>query len=57
MKGKSKNQMKNLHINFNQAASFTCEDIGKSVENTYTLWGELAGGQGIEDNYEHESSN
>ena len=49
--------MKNLHINFNQVASFTCQDIGKPVENTYSLWGELAGDQGIEDDYEHDSSN
>ena len=52
--GAEDNSPKSVH---HRAASFTYDGNGKPVENTYTLWGALAGGPGIEDDYEDDRSN
>ena len=51
--GAEENSPKSVH---HRAASFTYDGNGKPVENTYTLWGALAGGPGIEDDYEDDRS-
>ena len=52
--GAEENSPKSVH---HRAASFTYDGNGKPVENTFTLWGALAGGPGIEDDYEDDRSN
>ena len=52
--GAEKNSPKSVH---HRAASFTYDVNGFPEENVYTLWGALAGGPGIEDDYIDERSN
>ena len=52
--GAEKNSPKSVH---HRAASFTYDCNGWPEENVYTLWGALAGGPGIEDDYIDERSN
>ena len=52
--GAEENSPKSVH---HRAASFTYDGNGKPVENTFTLWGALAGGPGQEDDYEDDRSN
>ena len=52
--GAEKNSPKSVH---HRAASFTYDTSGLPVENVFTLWGALAGGPGINDDYVDERSN
>ena len=52
--GAEKNSPKSVH---HRAASFTYDTSGFPEENVFTLWGALAGGPGINDDYEDDRSN
>ena len=52
--GAERNSPKSVH---HRAASFTYDCNGFPEENVYTLWGALAGGPGIQDDYIDERSN
>ncbi len=52
--GAEKNSPKSVH---HRAASFTYDCNGLPTENVYTLWGALAGGPGINDDYTDERGN
>jgi hypothetical protein len=52
--GAEKNSPKSVH---HRAASFTYDTSGLPEENVFTLWGALAGGPGINDDYVDERSN
>ena len=52
--GAEENSPKSVH---HRAASCTYDGNGLPRENTFTLWGALAGGPGISDDYEDDRSN
>jgi hypothetical protein len=51
--GAEDNSPKSVH---HRAASFTYDGNGVPLQNTFTLWGALAGGPGLEDDYQDDRS-